>query len=255
MSNSRQVLFLHGGPGLSAALERRRFGGTLPVLWWDQPHVEADAAAPFGRLVDAAEGELRRLFDAEERPVALLANSFGVHVALALIERVPERIESLDIVGGVLGMRKAFVRLAQRIAEANRDAALKAVSDRAEARGDSESLWALIEQLFTVSNLLDFYWGPAAQEQCKSMNALAASGELVHAATFRGVLADFLERKPAAGQAFNGAVRVLVGRYDPYARTDDAGVWREVFPQAAVEFVEAGHFPHLELPAEDWMPA
>jgi pimeloyl-ACP methyl ester carboxylesterase len=254
MSHSEQVLFLHGGPGLSAALERQRFGNALPVHWWGQPHVDADVAAPFERLVDAAEKELGRLFDARRKPVALLANSFGVHLALALMERVPEKIGPVNILGGTLEMRTAFVRLAERIAEVQ-DSELEALSVRAEKMGDSESLWALIEKLFTVANLLDFYWGPGAQEQSESMKALAASGLLVHAATFQAVLADFLERKSAAPPAFSGSVRVLIGRFDPYARADDAGLWRAVFPKAVVEFVEAGHFPHLELPAEDWMPA
>jgi pimeloyl-ACP methyl ester carboxylesterase len=254
VSDHSQVLFLHGGPGLSAVLERHRFGNTLPVHWWDQPHVSADVGAPFEWLVDAAEKELGRLFDAQEKRVVLLTSSFGVHLALALIARVPEKVASLDILGGTLDMRMAFVRLAQRISEVNRDADLKAVSDRAEEKGDNESLWALIEKLFTVGNLLDFYWSPGAQEQCESMKALAASGLLVHAATFQAVLGDFLERKPAAPPTFSGSVRVLIGRFDPYARADDAGLWRAVFPQAAVEFVEAGHFPHLELPAKDWMP-
>jgi pimeloyl-ACP methyl ester carboxylesterase len=216
--------------------------------------VDADVSAPFERLVEAAEKELGRLFDAQEQPVALLANSFGVHLALALIERVPDRVRSLDILGGTLDMRMAFVRLAERISEVNRDADLKAVSVRAQEKGDSESLWALIGKLFTVGNLLDFYWGPGAEEQCEAMKALAASGALVHAATFQAALGDFLGRKPAAPPTFSGSVRVLVGRFDPYARADDAGMWRAVFPNASVEFVEAGHFPHLELPAKDWMP-
>jgi pimeloyl-ACP methyl ester carboxylesterase len=248
-------MFLHGGPGLSAGLERQRFGDTLPVHWWDQPHLDADVSAPFERLVEAAEKELGRLFDAQEKPVALLASSFGVHLALALIERAPGKIGSLDILGGTLNMRTAFVRLAQRIAEVNRDAELEAVGVRAEERGDSESLWALIEKLFTVNNLLNFYWGPDAKQQCESMKALAVSGLLVHAGTFQAVLGDFIERKPAAPPAFSGLVRVLIGRFDPYARANDPERWRAVFPKASVEFVEAGHFPHLELPAKDWMPA
>jgi pimeloyl-ACP methyl ester carboxylesterase len=255
VSDLSQVLFLHGGPGLSAVLERQRFGSTLPVRWWDQPNVEADGAAPFDRLVGAAIRELEQLFESQGKPVALLANSFGVHVALGLIERVPKKIASLDILGGILDVRMAFVRLAQRISEVNQDADLKAISVRAEERGDGESLWALIERLFTVTNLLDLYWGPGAEEQCEAMKALAASGLLVHAGTFQGVLGDFIERKPAALPTFSGSVRVLIGRFDPYARADDAGLWRAVFPQAAVEFVEAGHFPQLELPAKDWMPA
>jgi pimeloyl-ACP methyl ester carboxylesterase len=254
VSDHSQVLFLHGGPGLSAALERQRFGTTLPVHWWDQPHVNAEMAAPFERLVDAAIRELEQLFESQGKPVALLANSFGVHLALALIERVPERVRSLDVLGGTLDMRMAFVRLAERISEVNRDADLKAVSVRAQEKGASESLWALIGKLFTVGNLLDFYWGPGAEEQCEAMKALAASGALVHAATFQAALGDFIEKKPAAPPTFSGSVRVLVGRFDPYARADDAALWRAVFPQVAVQFVEAGHFPHLELPAKDWMP-
>jgi pimeloyl-ACP methyl ester carboxylesterase len=248
------VLFLHGGPGLSAVLERRRFGDTLPVQWWDQPHVDAHVTAPFEWLVDAAEKELGRLFDAQQKPVALLANSFGVHLALALIEQMPEKIASLDILGGTLDMRVAFVRLGLRISEVNRDADLNAVSVLAEERGDSESLWALIEKLFTVSNLLDFYWSSSAQTQLEQMKALAASGSLVHVPTYLAVLRDFLERGPPGSPTFRGAVRILIGRYDPYARADDAALWRAVLPHAAVEFVEAGHFPHLELPAKDWMP-
>jgi pimeloyl-ACP methyl ester carboxylesterase len=255
VSDHQQVLFLHGGPGLSTALERQQFGNALPVHWWDQPHVDADVAVPFEWLVEAAEKELGRLFDVRQRPVALLASSFGVHMAMALIERVPAKIGSLDILGGTLDMRMAFVRLAQRISEVNGDAELEAVSVLAEKMGDGESLWALIGKLFTVANLLDFYWGPGAQEQCEAMKALAASGALVHAATFQAVLSDFLGRKPAAPPTFSGTVRVLIGRSDPYARADDVGLWRAVFPQAAVEFVEAGHFPHLELPAKEWMPA
>jgi pimeloyl-ACP methyl ester carboxylesterase len=254
MSDLKQALFLHGGPGLSAGLERLRFSD-LPVHWWDQPHVDASVAAPFEWLVDAATMELGRLFDAQQKPVALLANSFAVHLALALIERVPGKIGPLNILGGALDMRMAFVRLAERISAVNCDADLKAVSLLAQQRGDSESLWVLIGKLFTVSNLLDFYWGPGAKEQCESMKALAASGVLVNAATFQAVLADFLLRKPAPPPPFSGSVRVLVGRFDPYARADDAGLWRAVFPKAAVEFVETGDFPHLELPAEIWMPA
>ena len=64
-----------------------------------------------------------------------------------------------------------------------------------------------------------------------------------------------LERKPPPPPAFGGSVRVLIGRFDPYARADDGQLWRAVLPQASVEFVDAGHFPHLELPVEIWMPA
>ena len=65
--------FLHGGPGMTAELERRQFGATLPVHWWDQPHIDADDRLPFGTLVDATVAEVTRLSDARRGPVDLLA--------------------------------------------------------------------------------------------------------------------------------------------------------------------------------------
>ena len=52
MKNTYKMLFLHGGPGLHAAVERAWFGDSLPVLWWDQPAVAADDPAPFLMLAD-----------------------------------------------------------------------------------------------------------------------------------------------------------------------------------------------------------
>lgn len=34
-------LYLHAGPGLTAALERQWFGEALPLQWWDQPAIAA----------------------------------------------------------------------------------------------------------------------------------------------------------------------------------------------------------------------
>lgn len=48
-----QALFLHGGQGRNAELQRRRFGRTLPVHWWDQPPVET-SSRPYEHLVAAA---------------------------------------------------------------------------------------------------------------------------------------------------------------------------------------------------------
>ena len=75
---------------------------------------------------------------------------------------------------------------------------------RAEHIGDDQSLWALIEKLFSVGNLLDFYWSANAGAQVDEMKALAAAGSLVHVPTYLAVLRDFLARKPAAHPTFSG---------------------------------------------------
>ena len=255
MSESSRVLFLHGGPGLNAELERRRFGTSLPVHWWDQPHVSAEESAPYDHLVNAALEELHRLSRANGAPIDLLANSFGAHLALELIEQAPAKVGHVSIVGGILDVRTAFVRLGRCVAEKNQHQDLAAASLRADQSDDSTSLWGLIECLFSVANLLDFYWSPTATEQRDAMKQLAAEGALLHVPTYQTVLTDFLARNsPRESSEWHGAANVWIGRYDPYASPEDIEAWQKVFPRASVQFVDAGHFLHLELPRSVWLP-
>jgi hypothetical protein len=76
-SGTLTVLFLHGGPGLTCQMERDKYGNLSPVHWWDQPHFEAGQSGAFDLLVDAAVEEVGRLRGLEEKPVALVASSFG----------------------------------------------------------------------------------------------------------------------------------------------------------------------------------
>jgi pimeloyl-ACP methyl ester carboxylesterase len=142
MSGSRtsRVLFLHGGPGLTCQLERDQYGDSLPVHCWDQPHFETDQSGAFDLLVDAAIEEVGRLRGLEEKPVALVASSFGAQLALALIARVPTKIGYLSIVGGILDLRTALVRLGLHVATQNHDSSLAAASERAQQGTDSARL-------------------------------------------------------------------------------------------------------------------
>lgn len=254
VSRASRVLFLHGGPGMSAELERRQFGTSLPVRWWDQPHFETAQASAFNHLVDIAIDELHRIYDPEKKPLALLANSFGVHLALALIDRVPAMIGHLSIVGGILDLRTALVRLGLHVAKQNRDSSLAAASQRARQSTESASLWDLIDRLFTITNLLDFYWSSTATVQRKAMNELAAKGALFHLPTYQAVLNDFMTRTAPQSTLWQGSSNVWIGRNDPYASPSDVKSWREVLPSASIQFVDAGHFPHLELPPSVWLP-
>jgi pimeloyl-ACP methyl ester carboxylesterase len=248
-----RVLFLHGGPGLNCQLERERYGDSLPVRWWDQPHFEANQALPFGCLVDAAVEELRQLHAVGNQAVAVVANSFGAAVAMALVERVPEMIGELILLGGIVDIRTALVRLGRRVAQHNCDSSLEKVSEDAHRGIDSASVWVLIDALFKVPTLLDFYWSPTATAQRDATNALAATGTLFHAPTYQSVLGDYLDRMPQS-VPWLGPARVLIGRYDPYASSGDGDAWRKLLPNASIHIVEAGHFPHLELPPSVWMP-
>lgn len=254
ISRTSRVLFLHGGPGLTCQMERDLYGDSLPVHWWDQPHFEAEQSNAFGSLVDAAVEELHQLYDPDKRPVPLLANSFGAQLALALIARVPAKIGHLSIVGGILDLRTALVRLGVHVANENHNSSLAAASQRAQQSTDNATLWALIDSLFSVRDLLDFYWSPTAMVQRVAMNQLAARGALLHVPTYQAVLNDFITRALPPPVTWRGSAQVCIGRHDPYALPSDAESWRRVLPQASVQFVETGHFPHLELPPSLWLP-
>lgn len=222
--------------------------------WWDQPHFEAAQSDAFDLLVDAAVEQVGRLRGLEERPVALVASSFGAQLALALIARVPAKIDYLSMVGGILDLRTALVRLGLHVANQNHDSSLAAVSQRALQSTDGGSLWDLIDRLFRVKDLLDFYWSPTAVVQRVAMNQLAATGVLLHVPTYQAVLNDFITRAPPPPVTWRGSANVWIGRDDPYALPSDAESWRGVLPQASVQFVETGHFTHLELPPSLWLP-
>lgn len=248
-----ELLFLHGGPGFSAQLERCRFGERLPVYWWDQPRVPAGVEQPLEFLLDAVEAELERLI-ATRGPVGLLASSFGARLALELLQRRSLPLSSLIIVGGTLDPRQAYVRLGQRLAETHHDAHLRRAAELAAATADEAPLWALIGAIAAVPNLTDAYWSPSAREQRMLHRGLAAEGTLLDLPTFQAVMTQVLSRPPVERNLDDRVpVRVLVGRLDPMARPTDAADWRRYFPCAHVVEVDSGHFPHLELPPAIWL--
>lgn len=254
-SSTASVLFVHGGPGLTAELERRRFGTALPVCWWDQPIIRESDPSPWESLVGAGIEEAERLSDEARKPIALLASSFGALLALEIVERVPECISSITLSGGIYDVRMAFSQLASKIAQETCDTELAQARVTVTKSQDETALWALIERLFSIPNLLDFYWSPSAVVQREAMNELAGRGALLHLPTFEGVLRNFFVRQRGSSlRPWRGDTKVLLGRYDPYATPDDKLRWQEIFPCAEIETLEAGHFPHLELPAEVWLP-
>lgn len=250
----RRVLFLHGGPGFSAELERRRYGTSLPVDWWDQPHVAASTANPFGTLVSAAIGELRRLSDHHGAPVAVLVSSLGTYLAWELLRQAPDRIASVIVSGGTFDARTPFLRWGRHLARRNADPAMDQASCLAES-GGPETFWALIDRIVAIPGFYDDYWGPDSREQRAAMRTLAAEGSMFDLPTFQAVMPVLLSAGKLPAVTNPGrSIRVLVGRHDPLAEETDPQIWRALLPDASIELVDCGHFPHLELPAAAWMP-
>jgi pimeloyl-ACP methyl ester carboxylesterase len=254
MISSPHVLFLHGGPGFSAELERRRFREQLPVHWWDQPRIKGGASTPFATLVDATIFELERLVALRGTRISLLASSFGTRVACAVLARAPHLIDTTVMLAGALELRTAFVRLGLAIARRRADAELAAAAHDAARSDTSAGYWDLLGKISTVPRFHDVYWGPAAEEQRAAMSRLADERGLFDAETLQAVVNELLWVSQPPLPAESPPVRVLLGRHDPLFDESDLSAWHAVLPRAMVEIVDAGHFPHLELPPEVWLP-
>lgn len=255
--STANALFLHGGPGMTSELERRQFGETLSVYWWDQPRVDAGNPRAFGALVDAAVVEIARLSADRNGPVDLLANSFGAYLARALVERVPEKIGAITICGGIWDLRTAIMRLGCRFADRNDDVDLRKACQRASETDTPEGYIEFLARVAARPDFLDSYWSPAAVEPRKKMKLLAAEGRLIDWTTFQSVMSAALAAPPQVplSSPHPGGVRILLGRFDLYFDESDIAAWKTLWPSASVEIVEAGHFPHLELPPAIWMPS
>lgn len=251
-----EILFLHGGPGMTAELERRRYEESLPVRWWDQPIIRSGAERPFEVLVDAACVQIRHLAEKRRGLIHILANSFGAYLTREVVERVPSLIGSITICSGVWDLPTAILRLGSRLAEQYCDADLEAACREAAHADSPEGYVALFARTSASPGFLDYCWSPAAIEQREAMKALAATGRLIDWPTCRWVLGAALSTPQVPLAAPHpGGVRILLGCFDPYFEESDVVAWKALWPSARVQIVEAGQFPHLELSPSVWLPA
>jgi pimeloyl-ACP methyl ester carboxylesterase len=250
-----EILFLHGGPGMTAELERRQFGGELPVLWWDQPLVRSGAAHPLNALVDAACVEIAHLSAERAGRIHLLANSFGAYLARALVDRVPDRIGAITICGGVWDLCTAILRLGLHFARSRCDADLETACRQAAEEDTPRGYFALFARVSALPGFLDCHWSRSAEEHKEAMNALAAAGRLMDWPTCQSVMiAALATPQSALPGPHHERVRIIIGRFDPCFDDGDIAAWQALWPGATVEVVDAGQFPHLELPPSVWLP-
>lgn len=254
LEKAPRILFLHGGPGMTAEIERLQYGDALPICWWDQPRM-AGVGRPYEALVDAAVGEVNRLSKGRQGAVDLLASSFGAYLARSVVERIPQQIGAITISGGVWDLRSAFLNLGLWFAARYDSVEFERACADVEAVGDRKAYGALLARIASTPDYFECYWSPKAGGSREVMRALAAEGRLIDMPTFQAVLAEVLmvpqEPLPAPHP---GGVRIVVGQRDPYFSGRDIPAWKRLWPGARVELVQAGHFPHLELPPADWMP-
>lgn len=249
------ALFLHGGPGLNAAVERAWFAGQKTVQWWDQPRVRVDTPAAFEATLAAAAERLSYMHDEAEAPIDLIGWSFGTRLAVELACRAPSQVRGLTLLAPTLVLQEAIMRLAERLlalgaGDWNLDQALR----RAQDRGDCDALLDLATALFSVPRLLDRYWAPGNTAECERHAQLAATANWFDATTFAAVARDLHDRPLPARQPTGYPMSILAGRHDPYFAGDhDVDAWRRQFPGAEIRIVEAGHMVHFERPVDEWL--
>lgn len=254
--NRYSAFYLHGGPAGSSALERQKLGGRTAIYWWDQPRPYAATSGVFDQLVAETKSEFLRHANGRGGRLTLLANSFGAQLALRLADQIPLHIESITLLAPTANLPQAFLRLARRIATVStRPLPIQTAADAFEARSDDrDCFWRLVDVVVSTPNFVDLYWGPSAGEPRQWFEKHATDPAVFDFVAFRAIVDDFLDTPAFQGRSrFTGPVSIVLGVYDPFIDPETGGLpWIEHFPQATMRVVEAGHFPHLELPIFDW---
>jgi pimeloyl-ACP methyl ester carboxylesterase len=250
------TLFLHGGPGFTSAVERRWFGTSLPVDWWDQPKVRATDGSPLQALADAAASRLRELSAASMSTVVVVANSFGGLIARQLCDGMPHLIGRVILLGCSIDPPRAVLRLARHVAATgNAGIALR----RLVALVDddvmtAERLFELVRALWSTPDPLSKYFARASEAAAKRYAQLAEGGPELDFETFELAMREQLAGAPNLSRSrFSGEVQVLSGIEDPLVGSDDRDAWNAIFPNAVHREVSAGHMIHFEVAPDVWL--
>ncbi|WP_322059284.1 alpha/beta hydrolase [Paraburkholderia sp. J63] len=252
------TLFLHGGPGLSAIVERELYGESLPLVWWDQPRTEVLFARPYQALLDDVVFKVEMLASQGGGTIDLVTHSFGAHLALHLAMVMPERLGAITLVAPVFDIADALMRLGERAASVSENPAglLRAIALNRAQKNSFNALWTLFERICQVPGFLDMYWGPDAVERRQWFNALIEREAWLDFNACHVILKDFMETTPLRVQTtVRGPVNIVFGLHDVLVDPRrEAQTWSRYFQNVTIQWLNAGHFVHLECPPELWLP-
>jgi len=250
----KDTLFLHGGPGFNAHVERQVLGDRCPnTYFWDQPAVHTRRRA-FDTLMDATVAEVERMCAARGGPVKLMANSFAGHLVSGLLERIPHRISACHLIGAVHDIPAAFRNLLDimaKSADGDVDLVMRIASflrGAATHGADKEHVWDYYELIASDADFMRHYW--PSRKQYRAWMACLGSGPMFDFTTFRNVMSDFLLHHYERRFSFAGSQEVVIelGDRDPLLdMARETRLWLRSFPAASMVIRrKAGHFIHLE---------
>jgi pimeloyl-ACP methyl ester carboxylesterase len=250
----KDTLFLHGGPGLNAYVERQVLGEQFPhVHFWDQPPVYTSRDA-FNTLMEAAVAEVERMFEARRGPIRLMANSFGGHLVSGLLEHIPQKISACHLYGPVYYIPEAFLNLLGIMAnDGAADGDLRTritefLKVRTHPCADKSEIWDYFNLISLDADFLRYYWPDEAQYT--AWITCTRRGPEFDFMTCRNVLNDFLRHHCERRFSFKGTQEIIIelGDRDPLLDLErEMRLWSNRFPTASIVIHRgSGHFIHLE---------
>jgi pimeloyl-ACP methyl ester carboxylesterase len=170
----KNILFLHGGPGLQSETERRVLtpffekAGISATFWNEPSTLRTNSTIPFqserafSRLVESAQIQLDALAKDSGGSVHIVAHSFAARTALLLANTNPEKVEMLTLLTPAVlieaTLRGVISKAANNVQRRGDSSAAEKL--RASLRfsvGSSELLGGLAEA-FADPDTLSLYW-------------------------------------------------------------------------------------------------
>ncbi|MQA38973.1 alpha/beta fold hydrolase [Rugamonas aquatica] len=250
------IFYLHGGPGLSVAIESTRFPLAEQVQWWQQPSAASCAQRPYLDLLEAALAEFRRSAQAHGAPLTLMASSFGAHLATYIANHAPEAVARVVLLAPTYNPEQAALRLARHALAVNAGHAdvpkVQAALAAYDAAPGRAKFWEVFGVLQLLPDVPSLYFGPNAGDAPGHFLGVLHQPGAFDGPSSVAISDDFAASFQAPGRsAFNGPVSIVFGRHDPMIDAEhDGALWRAVFPQAVFRTVDSGHFPLLESSVE-----
>lgn len=238
--SSLRYLFLHFGPGGNADLERKWLSGyNSKVDFWDQPK----DVSSFSELVHRC---------AERYRVGgyhgIIAHSFGCDLALKIADLLSGSQPKLILISPLRDVPKAFVSLAQHLADETvsqeRTHQLRLALESVQSGGSRLDAFTQLAKVIGADPLYyRHFW--AQPQKLKAFETVAVELTPLDVKCWQTILVDLILNYQ---MALNGKkAQVYMGAKDPYYGLirDEETYWKS--SGADVSLIEnAGHYPHLE---------
>ncbi|MBC7385277.1 MAG: alpha/beta fold hydrolase [Cryobacterium sp.] len=220
------------------------------IDFWDQTQVTGPDA--YSDLKIAALMKFDALFAAAEKPISLIAHSFGSHLLRYLVQVRGDQISTIKLYSAGHDLIADLERLAERLAEQPStppDLTAELLFSLEHPPSDLIArLWNCAQLIAKDPAFMRLYWPTTPLFQ--KYQAITKSAPPLNFKTFRDVTTDFLKQKDSLpnSTSWKGSATLVLGQKDPLLDPSKTrAYWESVFPKLQTELrPESGHYPHLE---------